>query len=185
MTHDRALAAAVARLQGCLNELPEAHRRALMLRAGVGSSQALSARATAARLHLAARRFAQVERQALGELRKAARTRACGQTGELVAGVVSLVGLGAGGGGSAGRGGVDAARYAFSPPSRHVIKPAESSSRSLLGNTSPMARSALAVLLLLVAAAIAAGIVVTHGSGNSPSWRRWRRRLADGLRRPR
>jgi hypothetical protein len=181
MTHDRALAAAVARLQGCLNELPEAHRRALMLRAGVGSSQALSARATAARLHLAARRFAQVERRALGELRKAARTRACGQTGELVAGVVSLVG----GGGSAGRGGVDAARYAFSPPSRHVIKPAKSSSRSLLGNTSPMARSALAVLLLLVAAAIAAGIVVTHGSGNSPSWRRWRRRLADGLRRPR
>jgi hypothetical protein len=185
MADDRSLVATVARLRGCLNELPEAHRRALMLRAGVGSSQALSVRATAARLHLAAARFAQVEQQALGELRKAARTRACGQMGELVAAVVSFIGSSVDGGGSAGRGGVDAARYAFPTPSRHAIKPAESSSRSLLGNTPPMARSAIAVLLLLVAAAIAAGIVVTHGSGNSPSWRRWRRRLANGLRRPR
>jgi hypothetical protein len=185
MTHDRSLAATVARLQGCLNELPEAHRRALMLRTGVGSSQALSARATAARLHLAAARFAQVEQQALGELRKAARTRACRQMGELVATVVSFIRPSDDGGAPAGRGGVEAARYAFSPLSRHAIKPAESSSGSLLGSVSPTASSAIVVLLLLVASAIAAGVVVTHGSGNSPSWRRWRRRIADGLRRPR
>jgi hypothetical protein len=185
MTRDTSLAATVARLRGCLNELPEPHRRALMLRTGVGSSQALSARATAARLHLAVARFAQVEQQALGELRKAARTRSCGQMGELVAAVVSFIGPSVDGGGSAGRGGVEAARYAFSPPSRHAIKPAESSSGSLLGSISPTASSAIVVLLLLVASAIAAGVVVTHGSGNSPSWRRWRRRIADGLRRPR
>jgi hypothetical protein len=184
IANERSLVETVARLQACLSELPQANRRALMLRTGVGSSQALSASATAARLHLDAARFARVERQALGELRKAARTRACGQMGELVTAVVAFVaGPGVGRGGSAGTGGVKAARYAFSPPSRHAIEPAESSRGSLLGDVSPTASSAIVILLLLAAAAIVASIVVTHGSGNSPPWRRWRRRVSHSLRR--
>ena len=186
MADDSSLAGTVARLQGCLSELPESHRRALMLRTGVGSSQALSARAAAARLHLDAARFARVERQALGELQKAARTDRCGQMDEIAAAVVAFVGPGVSGGGPTARSGVEAARYAFFPPARHAIKLGRSSSGgSLLGDISPTASSAMVVLLLAVAAAIAAGIVVTHGSGNSPPWRRWRRRLADGLRRAR
>ena len=185
MADDSSLAGTVARLQGCLSELPESHRRALMLRTGVGSSQALSASAAAARLHLDAARFARVERQALGELQKVARTDRCGQMDEIAAAVVAFVGPGVSGGGPTARSGVEAARYAFSPPARHAIKPGGSSSGSLLGDISPTASSAIVVLLLLVAAAIAAGIVVTHGSGNSPPWRRWRRRVADGLRRTR
>jgi outer membrane biosynthesis protein TonB len=185
IAEDRSLAATVTRLQGCLSELPESHRRALMLRTGVGSPQALSPRAAAARLHLGAARFARVERQALGELREAARTDACGRMSEIVAALVAFVGPSAGGGRSAGAGGVEAARYAFSPPSQHAIKPAAApSSGSLLGNISPTASSAIFILLLVVAAAIAAGVVVIHGSGNSP-WGRWRRRVADGLRRAR
>jgi hypothetical protein len=185
MADDSSLVETVARLQGCLSELPKSHRRALMLRTGVGSSQALSARAAAARLHLDAARFARVERQALGELQKAARSSTCGQMEEIATAVVAFVGPDASGGGPTARSGVEAARYAFSPPPRHAIKPAGSSSGSLLGDISPTASSAIVVLLLLVAAAIAAGIVVTHGSGNSPRWRYWRRRVADGLRRMR
>jgi hypothetical protein len=184
MAEDRSLAATVSRLRGCLAALPERSRRALMLRAGVGSPQALSSRATAARLHLGAARFARVERRALGELRNAARSRACDQTSE-IAEAVAFAGPSAGQGGFAATGGVEAARYIFSPPSRHEIKPAESSSGSLLGEISPTASDAIVVLLLVIGAAIAAGILVTHGSGHSPPWRRWRRRLADGLRRPR
>jgi hypothetical protein len=181
---DKSLTATVARLQGCLSELPEPHRRALMLRSGVGSSQALSPSATAARLHLAAARLARVERQALGELRKAARTRSCGQVSEITTAVAAFVGSSARGGEPGASGGVEAARYSFSPPARHAIKPAPSG-ESLLGDISPTASSAIVVLLLVVAAVIAAGIVVTRGSGNSPPWRRWRRRVASGLRRAR
>jgi hypothetical protein len=181
---DRTLAETVARLQGCLSELPESHRRALMLRSGVGSPHVLGPRATAARLHLGAARFARVERQALAELREAARTRSCGQMSGIVAAVVAFLAPG-GGDGSAGTGGVEAARYSFSPPSRHEITQAGSSRGSLLGDISPMASGGIVVLLLVLVAAVAAGIVVTHGSGNSPPWRRWRRRVADGLRRAR
>jgi hypothetical protein len=185
LADDSSLAGTVARLQGCLSELPESHRRALMLRTGVGSSQVLSARAAAARLHLDAARFARVERQALGELKKAARTSTCGQMDQIATAVVAFVGPGVSSGGPTARSGVEAARYAFAPPPRHAIKPGESSSGFLLGDISPTASSAIIVLLLVVAAAIAAGIVVTHGSGNSPPWRRWRRRVVDGLRRVR
>jgi hypothetical protein len=155
-----------------------------MLRSGVGSPQALSPSATAARLHLGAARLARVERQALGELRQAARTRSCGQVSEIATAVVAFIGQGAGSGGPGAAGGVEAASYNFSPPARHAIKPVTSSG-SLLGDISPMASGGIVVLLLVLLAAIAAGIVVTHGSGNSPPWRRWRRRVADGLRRAR
>ena len=181
----RSLAQAVARLQGCLSELPQGARRALMLRTGVGSSRALSPSATAVRLHLGVARLARVERQALGELRRAARTRGCGQMSEIVAAVVAFVGSRAGSGGSGAPGGIETARYAFFAPSRHGIRPPGSSSRSLLGEISPMASDAIVALLLVVGAAIAAGIVVTRGSGHSPPWRRWRRRVADGIRWPR
>jgi hypothetical protein len=187
MAEDRSLAATVSRLRGCLAALPERSRRALMLRAGVGSPQALDPRATAARLHLGAARFARVERRALGELRNAARSRACGQTSQTseITEAVAFAGPSAGQGGFGATGGVEAARYIFAPPSRHEIKPAESSSGSLLGEISPTASDAIVVLLLVIGAAIAAGMLVIHGSGHSPPWRRWRRRFADGLRRPR
>jgi hypothetical protein len=102
----------------------------------------------------------------------------------IVAAVVAFIAP-SGGDSSAGTGGVEAARYSFSAPSRHEITPAGSSRGSVLGDISPMASSGIFVLLLVLVAAIAAGIVVTHGSGHSPPWRRWRRRVADGLRRAR
>jgi hypothetical protein len=182
---DRTLAATVARLQGCLSELPERPRQALMLRTGIGAPQPLGPRATAARLHLGMMRLARVERQALAELRDAARAHACGQMSEIVAAVVAFLGPSAGQGGLGATGGVEAARYTLSPPSRHEVKPPKFSIKSLLGGISPMASDAIVVLLLLLGAAIAAGIVVTCGSGHSPPWRRWRRRVAHGLRWPR
>jgi hypothetical protein len=182
---DRTLAATVARLQGCLSELPERPRQALMLRSGIGAPQPLGPRATAARLHLGVMRLARVERRALAELRGAARAHACGRMGEIVAAVVEFLRPSENQGGVDATGGVEAVRYTFSPPSRHAAKPSKFSTTSLLGGISPMAGDAIVVLLLLVVAAIAAGIVVTHGSGHSPPWRRWRRRVADSLRRPR
>jgi hypothetical protein len=184
-TDDRKLAATVARLQGCLSELPERPRQALMLRTGIGVPQPLGPRATAARLHLGVMRLARVERRALAELRDAARAHACGQMSEIVAAVVAFLGPSAGHSGLGGTGGVEAARYTFSPFSRHEVKPPKFSIKSLLGGISPMASDAIVLLLLLVGAAIAAGIVVTYGSGHSPPWRRWRRRVAHGLRWPR
>jgi hypothetical protein len=185
MAEDGSLAETVSRLSGCLSELPRRSRRALMLRAGVGSPQALGRRATAARLHLGVERFARVERRALGELRDAARTGACGQMSEVAEAVVAFVGPSASQRGFGATGGVEAVRYTFSPPSRHDIKPAVPSSGSLLGAISPTASDAIVVLLLVVGAAIAAGILVTRGSGHSLPWRRWRRRVVDGLRWPR
>jgi hypothetical protein len=182
---DGSLAETVSRLRGCLSELPERSRRALVLRAGVGSPQALGPRATAARLHLGVERFARVERRALAELRNAARTGACGQRSEVAKAVVAFLRASAGQGGFGASGGVEAARYTFSSPSRHEIKRAGSSGGSLLGDISPTASDAVVVLLLVLGAAIAAGFLVTHGSGHSPPWRRWRRRVTDSLRRPR
>lgn len=178
---DGSLVSTVARLQGCLSELPESPRRVLMLRSGVGSPQALGPRAAAARLHFRVAHLVRVERQALGELRTAARTGACGQMSELVASVVAFLGQSPAGGSPVATGDVEAARYTFSPPSRHAIGPASSSSGSLLGSLSPVASDAIVVLLLVVAGLIAAGLVIAYGSGNSPRLRRWRRRLADGV----
>jgi hypothetical protein len=182
---DRALAATVTRLRGCLSELPDRARQALTLRSGVGARQPLGPRATAARLHLGVTRLAKVERQALAELRNAAQAHDCGQMSEIATAVIAFLGPSDGEGGVGASGGVEAARYAFSPPSRHEAKPGKFSIRSLLGGISPMASDAIIVLLLLLAAAIAAGVVVTYGSGHPPPWRRWRRRAAHGLRWPR
>jgi hypothetical protein len=181
---DDLLADTVARFQGCLSDLPERPRRVLMLRTGIGSPRALDQRAAAARLHISAGRFGRVERQALGELRLVARTHACGKTSTTAAAVAAFVGQGIHGE-SVASSGVRAARYTFRLPSRHAVGPAASSSRSMLGAISPTASKAILVVLLFVAAAIAASVVVARGSGYSPRLRRWRRRIATGMRWPR
>jgi hypothetical protein len=182
---DGSLAETVARLRGCLSDLPERPRRVLTLRTGIGSPQALDRRAAAARLHIAAGRFARVERQALGELRQVARTRACGQIDAITVAVAAFVRHGIHWESGAGSGGVRAARYTFPLPSRHALGPVASSSRSLLGGISPTASKAILILLLFVGAAVAAGVVVVRGSGYLPRLRRWRRRVVTGIRRPR
>jgi hypothetical protein len=95
----RHLRRTVQRLAGCLDELPAAERRVLVLRAGIGG-RARTRRAVARTLHRSSRRIRRVERRGVGRLRTEARLTGCaGGTG---ASDASAYAVAAGGAGTAG-----------------------------------------------------------------------------------
>jgi hypothetical protein len=70
----------VARLSGCLDELPTGQRRVLVLRAGVGAAHPHSQRAVARTLDITVRRVRRLERSGLRHARALSRADACGGT---------------------------------------------------------------------------------------------------------
>src|SRR6185312_16366683 len=88
-SREHALKAIVARFRGCLGVLPDAQRKVLELRVGVGTIRPLSPRAAAARMHVGVARVAQLEKQAVAELRNAAATHSCGRLANFVAAVAA------------------------------------------------------------------------------------------------
>jgi hypothetical protein len=145
---ERKLKATVARLQGCLSDLPAGQRELLELRTGAGASNPLGPRAVAARLHVGLARLALLEGQAVGELRHAASTGSCGRTAAIVAEVTSFIGAGLGEPRGTAQGGVEAARYERSARSSSGIARKSRTADSPLGIALP--RGGLMMLLLLI-----------------------------------
>jgi hypothetical protein len=77
---ERRLRRTVARLGGCLDELPSSERRVLALRAGLGAARPRSRRGVARALHIRVQRVRRLERRGLRHARALARTDACGST---------------------------------------------------------------------------------------------------------
>ncbi|MEA2209652.1 MAG: hypothetical protein QOF54_2129 [Solirubrobacteraceae bacterium] len=181
-SRERTLKALVARLQGCLSELPEGQRELLELRAGKGSSRPLSPRATAAALHVGVARLARLEAKAVGELRDAARTHACGRLASIVAGVASYLAAAFGeplGPAGAASGGVEAARYEVPAGLGASRQPGD---RGLLGSDfSPVPGGAISLLLLLLIAGLALAALIADASGQGPRHEQWRRRMIGRL----
>lgn len=187
MARQRALVAAVAQLQGCLPILPDRQRELLELRTGVGAArplglaQPLGPRAAAARLHVKAGRVANLERQALDNLRRAGETHMCGGMGGAVANVLAFISSGFGGGegtGAGARGGVEAVSYSAPPPLQRVKAAQPSVLGGLLGaDISPLVSDVALILLLLLAAAVAVSLVLADAAGKGPRHEAWRRRI--------
>jgi hypothetical protein len=181
-SRERTLKALVARLQGCLSELPEGQRELLELRAGTGSSRPLSPRATAAALHVGVARLARLEAKAVGELRNAARTHACGRLASIVAGVAAYLAAAFGeplGPAGAASGGVEAARYEVPAGLGASRQPGD---RGLLGSDfSPVPGGAISLLLLLLIAGLALAALIADAAGQGPRHEQWRRRMVGRL----
>ncbi len=176
---ERALKAAVARGLACLGSLPERQRQLLVLRSGLGRSRPLGPGATAARLHLGAARFAQLEEQALRELDDST-ARGCRQTRAAVAAVMTF--RASSFGAPQARAGVEAARYEAAPSP--ALPRASSSEKGLLGDgLSPAANEATLTLVLLLTFALVTSAVVVDAAGSGPRHPRWRRRMRNRIRR--
>jgi hypothetical protein len=170
-SRERQLKATVARERACLGTLPEEQQRLLVLRSGLGGRAPLSPRATAARLHIGATRFARLEAQALRELGEAS-THGCRQVSAATTEVVSF--LGTSFGTPEARGGVEAVRYESGPGV--ALPTAGKGDASVLGvKISPVASAGF--LAALVAALATIAIIVVDSTGNGPRHAKWRRRL--------
>jgi hypothetical protein len=148
VARERELKATVARLQGCLSDLPAGQRELLELRTGSAASNPLGPHAVAARLHVGLARLALLEGQAVVELRHAASTGSCGRTAAIVAEVTSFIGAGLGGPRGTAQGGVEAARYERPARSSGDIARKSRTADSPLGIALP--RGGLMLLLLLI-----------------------------------
>jgi hypothetical protein len=175
-SRERQLKAAVARERACLGTLPEEQQRLLVLRSGLSGRAPLSPRATAARLHIGATRFARLEAQALRELGEAS-THGCRQASAAITEVVSF--LGTSFGTPEARGGVEAVRYESGPGV--ALPTAGKGDASVLGvKISPVASAGF--LAALVAALATIAIIVVDSTGNGPRHAKWRRRLRRRVR---
>jgi sigma-70-like protein len=180
-SRERALKAIVARFHGCLAALPDAQREVVELRTGMGASRPLSPRATAARMHLGVARVTQLERQALLELRSAAATHSCARVASFVAAVVSYFAT-TFGGGPAGTGGVEAARYDLSPAAALGELPDAPRDEGLLGKDfSPIPGGAVALLALVLIGVLALSAIVADATGRGPRHAQWRHRVRSRL----
>jgi len=176
---ERNLKALVARARECLSSLPERQQRLLELRSGLGRSEPLNPAATAVRLHVGPTRFAQLERRALRELRRAS-AGGCGEaTTAAAASVMAFVGSSFGN--AEARGGVKAVRYEASP--MLPLPPLGTSEKGLLGTKlSSAASDAILAFVLLLIAGVAMTAVVADASGNGPRHAQWRRRMRNRIR---
>jgi hypothetical protein len=170
---ERRLKATVARFGGCLSALPDTQRRVLELRTGFGPTKALSRRAAAARLHIAGARLVALEKQALGELSSAASSHDCGRTSQIVAGAMSLIAAGLGGGDGAGaaRGGVEGVRYEKAPSSGAGAAKASVSSKPLFGVGLPGVDLLLLLLIPLFLIGLTILELVVTGTRRGPLMR--------------
>jgi hypothetical protein len=89
----------VERLSTCLDELPTAQRRVLVLRTGLGSADPRTRRGVARKLDIGVRRVARLERTGLRRARALDRTGACGSASSGGGAIVSPGSLGGGAGG--------------------------------------------------------------------------------------
>jgi hypothetical protein len=183
LAREQSLKETVARLQGCLGELPERSRELLELRTGIGPSRPLDPRAVAARLHLGVARLPALERKAVAQLRKTARTHGCARMTQAVAQVLAFIGAGFAGQDGGARGGVEAVRFTASPSKLSAGERAGSSSHvGLFGaGLPPAASDAILVLILLLAGAISVVAVVADSAGQGPRHWQWRRRIINRL----
>jgi hypothetical protein len=181
---ERKLKALVARFAGCLSDLPERQRRLLELRTGVGASKPLGPHAAAEQLHVGSARFAQLEKQAIRELRGSARTRGCGGASEVVEGVMAFIGEGFGGAHSGASGGVEAVRYNAAPNGRARL-PLPQSTGLLGAGVSSVASDLILILLLVFGAGLTVGAVVADAAGVGPRHEQWRERVINRIRAPR
>jgi hypothetical protein len=178
---ERALQTTVERFHGCLNALPAGQRELLELRTGDGDGKRLDPSAAAARLHVATARIGRLEARAVRELREAAGAHGCNQAGEVVSGVMSLIGTKFGGEEARAAGGVEAVSYISQP-----VKPSPGSSSTLgrvLGaDISPVASDLILILLMLAGLGMAVLLVVADAAGQGPRHEQWRQRVVNRLR---
>jgi hypothetical protein len=179
-SREHALKAIVARFQGCLGVLPDAQRKVLELRVGVGTIRPLSPRAAAARMHLGVARVTRLERQAVAELRSAAATHSCGRLASFVAAVASY--FNATFGGPAGTGGVEGVSYDLSPAAASEELPASPRDEGLLGGSfSAIPGGMLSLLLLVLTGVLALTAIVADATGRGPRHAEWRHRMRSRL----
>lgn len=182
---ERILKATVARLSGCLVDLPNGQRELLELRTGAGGQSALSPRAAAAQLHVAPARFAALEKQAVEELGAAARTVGCARASEAIAAVAAYLGASFGEPhGAAPTGGVEAVRYEAHPGSASSHGPTLTPrGHGFLGtDVSPVAGGLLLLLILLLVAGVTLSAVLADAAGQGPRHEVWRQRLINRFR---
>jgi hypothetical protein len=182
--HKRSLKAIVAQLRGCLGNLPERQRRLLELRTGLGSKP-LGPQAVAARLHVGFRRFAELEKRAVRELRASASKHGCDQNaGKVVGGVMSFIASAFGAGPGEMHGGLQPVSYNLDARSLRVFLQHAHSPHDgpLDAAISPAATDALLALLLVLVVGVVVAIVVVGASGRGPRDPEWRRRAATRFR---
>jgi hypothetical protein len=177
------LRAIVARLAGCLGDLPERLRLVLELRTGLGVPHVLSRSAAARYLHVPVRQVAHLERRALRLLRLTARTHDCRPTSVQLTSLGIAVGPGGepGEGGAQAVGGVMAARYAkLASPRGDRPASAQGGSNSL-GIGVARAGDVLLAILLVLAGMLVIAVLFAEELGLAPRYRRWQERR---MRRP-
>jgi hypothetical protein len=179
-SREHALKAIVARFQGCLGVLPDAQRKVLELRVGVGTIRPLSPRAVAARMHLGVARVTRLERQAVAELRSAAATHSCGRLASFVAAVASYFNTTFGG--PAGTSGVEGVSYDLSPAAASEELPASPRDEGLLGGSfSAIPGGMISLLLLVLTGVLALTAIVADATGRGPRHAEWRHRMRSRL----
>jgi Sigma-70, region 4 len=179
-SREHALKAIVARFQGCLGVLPDAQRKVLELRVGVGTIRPLSPRAVAARMHLGVARVTRLERQAVAELRSAAATHSCGRLASFIAAVASYFNTTFGG--PAGTSGVEGVSYDLSPAAASDALPASPRDEGLLGGSfSAIPGGMISLLLLVLTGVLALTAIVADATGRGPRHAEWRHRMRSRL----
>jgi len=178
---ERVLKATVARLQGCLGDLPSTQRQLLELRAGLGPLDPLGPSATAARLGVAPARFRQLERRALRELRSAGRAGGCRRMADIIVGVGSFIahGFGEPGAGNGASSGVLGVRYEHAPSAAGAHR-SPSSSKPLLGVGIPDADLVFLLLIPLIVIGLTILDVLTRGTRRGPLDKYFKRVVAPG-----
>jgi hypothetical protein len=170
----------VARLAGCLGDLPKQLRLVLELRTGLGRSHALSPRAAARYLHLPVRQVVRLERRAVRLLRLTARKHACGPSPAQMASLGIPAAVLAGGqppSGAQAIGGVKAARYTKLPSTPGSRTGGALGATNSLGiSRAPGASNLLLATLLVLAGMIVIAALFAEELGVSPRYRRWQAR---------
>jgi hypothetical protein len=178
---ERTLKATVARLAGCLSEVPPRQRELLELRSGLGGEGPLDPRAAAAKLHVSPGRLAGRERRAVRELRAQASMHGCSRAHEEIAAsagsslarVIDEPPLGGGG--------VREAGYRQRAGSAGGVRaPLSHAHGSLLGLGSE-ASDAILIVLLSLAAGVTLLVVLGDEAGQGPRHASWRRRIGNRL----
>jgi hypothetical protein len=148
----------------------------LELRTGVGAPRALAPAAVAKYLKLGSGQIAPLTQQAVRRLRLAARTHACSAPAQGPSDL-TIVGASWPSEGTSGgaRGGVEATRYAKSPPAERSggAQSGGAQSDALLGIHAPppIARGSLLWIMVALAGVISIGLVLADGLGVGPRHR--------------
>jgi DNA-binding CsgD family transcriptional regulator len=170
------LIATVRRLHACLGNLPGQLRVVLELATGVNAPRALSSAEIAHYLHIRVGQVSRLEKRALRQLRRTARTHACSGARRATPGLLVFSGFGGVLGYGVATGGVEAARYSKAPSSNPRGLPsngAAPSVDSLLGiNAPPAVDDGWLIILLVLGGVLSIGFLFADKERRS----RWLRR---------